>query len=108
MMRGPKVELVLQRYTLTSDGGGGQTKTWTAIRKINGVLTFIYGDKREREDKETLYMTHQFWFSYLKGLVITEKDELSEIGNEHRYRVLFSDDILLMKHIVKVNLLQIK
>ncbi len=107
MIRGPKIELVLQRYTLTADGGASSSKSWTAMRKIKGSLTFIKGVRRPRDDKESTHATHQFWCSYPKGLNITEKDELSRIGNTQRFRILYSDDILEQKRMLKIDLLRI-
>ena len=107
-MRGPKVELVLQRYTLTSDGGGGQTKSWAAKRKIRGVLTFVGADERVAADKETLQNRYQFWCHVPKGLNITTKDEFSRVGSTHRYRIIFSDDILEKGEMLKIDLIQIQ
>ena len=106
--RGPKTELVLQRYTLTPDGGGGQIKTWSAKRKIRGVLTFVGADERVRADKETLHERYQFWCSVPKGLNITTKDEFSRTGSTFRYRIVEPDDILERGHILKIDLIRIK
>lgn len=107
-MRGPKTELVLQRYTTISDGGGGQTKTWTAKRKIKGVLAFIGVDERVRADKETQQTRFHFWCHSPKGLYITTKDEFSRTGTTFRYRIIYSDDILERNHLLKIDLIQIK
>ena len=106
--RGPKTELVLQRYALTSDRGGQSTKTWSAKRKIKGVLAFIGDDERVRADKETLHLRFQFWCHSPKGLNITTKDEFSRIGTIFRYRIVYSDDILERGHMLKIDLIQIK
>lgn len=107
-MRGPKTELILQRYTLTSDGGGGQTKSWAAKRKIKGVLAFIGVDERVKADKETQQTRFHFWCHSPKGLKMTTKDEFSRTGKTHRYRIIFVDDILEQNIIIKIDLIQIK
>jgi len=108
MMRGPKVELILERLTLTTDGGGSSSKSWTMIGKVKGVLTFIRGDERVREGKEALMSTHQLWLSYQKWPNMTEKDELSVAGSTDRYKVLYVDNILGKNRTVKIDLLRIR
>lgn len=107
-MRGPKVELVLQRYTSSSDDGGGIIKSWTSMRKIKGVLAFIGADERERASKETLQLRYHFWCNKPKGLDITTKDEFSRVGSRFRYRIIYVDDILEKGITLKIDLIQIR
>jgi len=107
-MRGPKVELVLERATLIKDGGGSQTVKWSTVGTIKGVLTFVRGDERVRDQKESLQITHQFWCSYRKDLSITEKDEFARRGRTERYKVVYPDNILDKLNLLKIDLVQIR
>ena len=108
MMRGPKVELVLERYTESRDAGGAVTKAWSSIRKIKGTLTLIRGMEHDRTDRESLHTRWQFWCHYIKGLDISEKDEFSQVGSRFRYRVVFVDNILEKNNMWKIDLLQVQ
>lgn len=108
MMRGPKIELILERYSTSSDGGGGLTKIWTQVRKISGMLTFVNPDERIRADKETTHIRYQFWCHYIKGLNISTKDEFSKIGTSYRFRIVAVDDVLEQSKLWKIDLLQVK
>ena len=106
MIRGPKVSMVLHRYTSVSDGGGSFTKTWTEVATIKGVLTFIYSDEQVRADREALQNQYQFWCKYKSSYAITSKDEMSLPGTTQRYRVIYADNILEMGKRYKINLVQ--
>ena len=108
MIRGPQVTLILQRYTESRDSGGAVTKTWTAMRKIRGVLTGMRGGEYEIADRETLHSRWQFWCAWPKGLNISEKDEFSRVGTKYRYRVVFNDNILETNDIARIDLVQIQ
>jgi len=73
-MRGPKVELELQKYSDTTDSMGGYSRKWYGARKIKGVLTGLSMDERVGADKETVYATHRFFCSVPPALSISSKD----------------------------------
>ena len=75
-VRGPKIEVELQRYSSTDDGMGGYTQDWSGVRKITGVLVALNDTERMGPGMETVYSTHDFFCDYQVGLVITEKDRL--------------------------------
>jgi len=108
MIRGPQVTLILQRYTESRDSGGAVTKTWTAMRKIRGVLALMRGSEHEIADREALHSRWQFWCAWPRGLDISEKDEFSRVGTKYRYRIVFSDNILEKNETMKIDLVQIK
>ena len=108
MIQGPKVTLVLQKYTESRDSGGAIVKTWTAMRKIKGVLACTRGAEYNIADRETLHSKWQFWCNWPRGLDISEKDEFSRVGTKYRYRIVFTDNILEMNSIAKIDLIQIQ
>jgi len=108
MMRGPHTTLILERATEGKDTGGAITRAWTQMRKIRGVLTLIRGLEFNIADKETLHARYQFWCTYPIGLNISEKDEFSRPGTKYRYRVVFSDNILEVNDMMKIDLVQIQ
>jgi head-tail adaptor len=107
-MRGPKVSLTLYKYTLASDGGGGQTKSWSAIANIRGALTLVKSDEQQRTDREVVHIRYQFWCSPQKGIFIEEEDEFVLLGKEERFRVQFVDDILEKNDMLKIDLIRIQ
>jgi len=107
-MIGPTIELVLERYSSTDDGGGSSTKSWTSKRRIRGILVSVRGDTIVSEGRETVRITHKFWTDYQKGIDISEKDEFSRSGYKERYRVVYVDDTLAMEQILIIELMRIK
>ena len=105
-MRGPKITMSLMRYTAVTDSGGGLTKTWTEVKKIRGVLTFIWADERVRADRETLHNRYHFWCTYRDGYDITSKDEFERVGTSFRYRVVYADNVLEKNRVLKIDLVQ--
>ena len=76
-MIGPKITLVLQHYTLVSDGMGGYTKTFQSRRKIKGVLISLSGSERFVTGKTEVFRTHKFAIDYPIGITITEIDKFT-------------------------------
>jgi len=72
---GPKTVMVLQHYTLISDGMGGYTKTFQSRRKMKGVLISLSGNERYVTGKTEVFRTHRFIVDYPIGLTITEIDK---------------------------------
>lgn len=108
-VRGPKKTVVFERYTLTSDGGGGSTKTWTVLGEAKGVFTAIKGDTYSRVGREVVHVTHQFWCHYYGEIDFQEKDECYiKYVSSQRYRVIYVDDILEKNNIMKIDLLKIE
>lgn len=107
-MIGPKIELVLERHSTTSDNGGSSSKTWTSKRKIRGVLTTIYGRENVLDGRQAVLVSHIFWCDYQKGLDISEKDEFSKQGLKWRFKVIHVDNVLSIDKMLRIELLQIK
>ena len=112
MINGPKITLIVERYTDVSDGGGGSTRTWSQVRHIKGVLTYGRAFENTNVDRYTVRSTHQFWCVYLSGgFEITEKDRLRRIGKmggTRYYDIVYVDPILEQKRWLKIDLLEIK
>ena len=105
MIRGPKIELLLERYTDTSDDGGGQTRVYQTIRKLKGVLTFLRASETVRIiDKETVFASHQFWCPHQPDIEITEKDRLYRPGTTRYYDIIMVDDVLEKGKLLKIDL----
>jgi len=105
MIRGPKIELWLERYTDESDGGGGQTRTWQTIRKMRGVLTFLRASERVRIiDKETVFASHQYWTAAPPDITVSEKDRFWRPFTTRYYDIIMVDDILEKGKLLKIDL----
>ena len=77
MPPGPKTTLILQRYTLVSDGMGGSTLTYQGRRKVKGVLYPLHGNERFITGKTEVYRTHKFLMDYPIGITITPIDKFA-------------------------------
>jgi len=73
-MIGKKVTLELRRKTVTDDGMGNFTTTYTGLRNITGVLSTIRGAERLSADKLTVIADFNFYIDYPLGETITEAD----------------------------------
>jgi len=108
MIKGPKIELWLERYSDVSDGGGGLTRTWESIRKVKGILTFGRAFESVTTDKETVKVTYQFWAEKQAALDITERDRFFMpplYTDSYRYfDILFVDNILEDRRWLKIDL----
>lgn len=68
--------VVIERYTLTSDGAGGYTETWTAAGTVTGR---IYPRRMQGEERITggQVVSETDWFATLPvGTVIDARDRL--------------------------------
>lgn len=73
-MIGPKVTLILQRVTKTSDGFGGYTETWSDLRYVTGVLVALRGEERIINGKEATEADFTFFCEFPIGTVFDEGD----------------------------------
>ena len=111
MINAPKITLILERYTSTSDGGGGQVQAWRSLRYIKGVLTYGRAFENVSVDREVVRATHQFWCLYEKGLDIAEKDRFRRLGTQggtRVYDIVYVDPILEINRWLKIDLMEIK
>jgi len=105
MVMGPKSTLVLQQYSLVSDGMGGYTDSWQAKRKIKGVLIPLTGDERMITGKTEVFADYKFIIDYPLGLTITEKDRfvlkarvfdislITDPAEQHRHLEIMLEEI---------------
>lgn len=111
MINGPKITLILERFSDVSDGGGGLTRTWAQIRHVNGVLTYAQAREEPSVGRETSRSTHQFWCRYMTGnFIITERDRFRRIGKQdatRTYDIIYVDPILQQRRWLKIDLLEI-
>jgi len=109
MINAPKITLILERYTDTSDGGGGQTRAWQSLRYVKGALTYARSFESVSVDREVVRSTHQFWCLPLNGIEITEKDRFRRLGTQggtRVYDVIYVDNVLEMNRWLKIDLLE--
>lgn len=108
MIRGPKIELILERYTDANDGGGGQTRTWESIKKIKGTMVYIHGiESSIRGDREAVRASHMFFCNYIPNMNITVKDRFVRIGYTNIYDIVYVDDMLGQKKWLKIEILKV-
>jgi SPP1 family predicted phage head-tail adaptor len=105
MVYGPKTEMTFQERELTEDSQGGHTESWTARRKIKGVLVPLKGSERMITGKQEVFATHKFFIDYPTGITIEENDRfilgdrtfdiqfVGDPGEQHRHLEIEMEEI---------------
>lgn len=108
MIRGPKTELILERYTDADDGGGGQTRTWEGVKRLKGVMVYIHGiESKVRGDREAVRASHMFFCPYVPNLNITEKDRFMKVGYTNIWDIVYVDNMLEQNKWLKIEILKV-
>ena len=91
MTVGPKVSIVVQRATSTSDNMGGFTNSWATLATLSGTFLSLQGRENFSDDSTKVVSTHFFQCKYPTSVTITEKDRVSYNGSY--YQISFLDNL---------------
>lgn len=101
MAIGPKVTMILEKYTETLTSTRSPSHVWRPLRKLRGTLQTVRGDTGVMLDRRGVTAEYEFMIDTTPGLNITEKDrirfgtryfEIKLIENpmeRSRYQILF-------------------
>lgn len=98
-MVGPKVKVILEKYTQTTDIYGTFTETWESVRYISGVLSLSSGRERLMHNKTEVYSSHVFFCDWQKGITIDEKYRLRY--DQREFDVLFIENPVAQNRLMK-------
>lgn len=75
-MIGPKIKVILEKYTETSDTYGTHIETWEGVRYIEGTMVANNGQERLAHGKNEVYSSHIFYCDWQIGITFDEKYRL--------------------------------
>lgn len=79
-MVGPKVSMILQKYTDVADDMGGNTRTWYSKCMLSGSMVSLSGRERMAWGQVAEVSVYRFTTNYPIGFTITAKDRLNKDG----------------------------
>lgn len=79
-----KDSFVPYTLTVTDDGVGGQTETWTAGTAFQGRLSIMSANERMGADKTTVYATHRLFCD--ASVSLTEDGKVTFDGRSFQIR----------------------
>lgn len=89
-MAGPKISLILQKYTDVIDSMGSNTRSWYSKCIISGSMVSLSGRERLARGQIAEVANYIFTTSYPIGFTITAKDRLNKDGRI--FEILGVDD----------------
>jgi len=98
-MVGPKVKVILEKYTQVEDVYATYTETWESVRYITGVLSLSSGRERVVHNKVEVYSSHVFFCDWQIGISIDEKYRLRY--DQRIFEVLFIENPLAQNRFMK-------
>ncbi|MBS3945333.1 MAG: head-tail adaptor protein [Melioribacter sp.] len=98
-----KQKIIIQRKTLTNDGGGSFKEVWKKLKEVKGLIVMSNGSERMLDQKRTVISSHTL-FCNKTDLKSTDRVECE--GNI--YEVILPEDPLSLSHHMEVELQLIK
>ena len=106
MITGPKVTVILQRRTRSSDGHGGSADTWNDVEEFKAVLSPTrFGKEGLKYNKELLEGDHLLYCKTLTN-TITNFDRITYNGRIFAIKAIQTP--MMSNKVLKLGLLEIK
>lgn len=94
MSVGPKTTLMLKSYTATDDGMGGETLTWSEVRKVEGVLAILSDRERMMYGKKAEECNYKFTVNYMFANAAKTMDRFYDSAGTRIFEIVSKENLM--------------